>query len=77
MSTAFSAVTSNVTFFHMTWPQAELCNEDFTSFVLSLIWSNIEFPLFLEQLKSKLNSNMLCGFELSLNMQLANLRLLC
>lgn len=61
----------------MTWPQAEPCNEEFTSFVLSLIWSDTKFPLFLEKLKSKLNSNMLCGFDVSLNMQFAYLGLLC
>lgn len=77
MNRAFRVVTSNLTFFHVMWPQAELCNEDFTYFVLSLIWSDIKFLLFLENLKSELNSNMLCGFDLSLNMQFANLRLLC
>lgn len=75
MSKAFSVVTGNLTSFHMTWPQAELCSEDFTSLFHRDL--DTEFPLFLENLKSKLNSNMLCGFDLSQNMQFANLRLLC
>lgn len=45
-------------------------------FICSLMWSDIIFPLFLEKLKSKLNFNMSCGFDLSPKVWFSSLTLL-